>query len=199
MVTEQEQKNIIANNIISRRKDLKLTQAELAEKLNYSDKAISKWERAEAIPDVYILRQLAVLFDVTVDDMINPYAPKKTNAIKSRFLKKRVIIPLLSSVLAWVVAIIIYSLLVFLTAIPEYKTYLVFIYALPIMSIILLVFSIMWWKRFVQFSILTVLLWTVALSLFLTLNIAHRFLFFMIPIPIQVLFLLWYIMKIGKK
>ena len=47
-----------------------MTQAELAERLNYSDKAISKWERAESIPDIYILKRLADMFGVTVDWLI---------------------------------------------------------------------------------------------------------------------------------
>ena len=60
-------KSIIANNIIELRKSKKWTQIELAEKLNYSDKAISKWERAESLPDVTVLQQIAALFSVSVD------------------------------------------------------------------------------------------------------------------------------------
>ena len=60
-------REIIAENIVTLRKNAGLTQAELAERLNYSDKAISKWERAEAVPDVLVLAQLAELFGVTVD------------------------------------------------------------------------------------------------------------------------------------
>ena len=50
-------KNNIAVNIAECRKRLNLTQAQLAEKLNYSDKAVSKWERAEAVPDIYIFSE----------------------------------------------------------------------------------------------------------------------------------------------
>ena len=60
-------KRIIANNITELRRSVPLTQAELAEKLNYSDKAVSKWERGESIPDVIVLKQIADLFGVTVD------------------------------------------------------------------------------------------------------------------------------------
>ncbi len=50
-----------------------MTQAELGAHLNYSDKTISKWERAEAIPDSYVLKQLSVLFGVTVDDLLTAH------------------------------------------------------------------------------------------------------------------------------
>ena len=63
-------KQIIAKNIASLRTDSKLTQLELAEKLNYSDKAISKWERGESIPDVITLKAVADLFGVTVDYLL---------------------------------------------------------------------------------------------------------------------------------
>ena len=58
-------------NIASYRKHFGLTQAGLAEKLNYSDKAVSKWERGESMPDVQTLVQLAELFEVTVNDLLN--------------------------------------------------------------------------------------------------------------------------------
>ncbi len=57
----------IANNIIELRKKNHWTQAELAEKINYSDKAVSKWERAEAVPEIETLYSLANLFNVTID------------------------------------------------------------------------------------------------------------------------------------
>ena len=57
-------KENLANNIASHRKALKLTQAELAQKLNYSDKAVSKWERGEAVPDLVVLKQIADFFGI---------------------------------------------------------------------------------------------------------------------------------------
>jgi len=63
-------KPIIAKNIIDLRKSMNWTQAELAQKLNYSDKAISKWERAESIPDVIVLKEIADLFHVKVDYLL---------------------------------------------------------------------------------------------------------------------------------
>ena len=66
-------RGIIAENIAALRKSARLTQAELAERLNYSDKAISKWERGDSIPDVIVLSELASLFSVTVDYFLHEH------------------------------------------------------------------------------------------------------------------------------
>lgn len=68
-----ELKLISASNIIRLRTQAGLTQAELGEKLNYSDKTISKWERGEAIPDAYVLTQMAEIFNVTVDYLLTTH------------------------------------------------------------------------------------------------------------------------------
>ncbi len=65
-----ELKLVSASNIIKLRTGAGLTQAELGARLNYSDKTISKWERGEAIPDAYVLTQLAEMFGVTVDYLL---------------------------------------------------------------------------------------------------------------------------------
>lgn len=67
----QNLKPIIAKNISNLRQQNNLTQGDLADKLNYSDKAVSKWERAESIPDVAVLKKIADLFDVTLDYLVS--------------------------------------------------------------------------------------------------------------------------------
>ena len=77
-----ELKQIIADNITFYRKELKLTQAELAEKLSYSDKAVSKWERAESYPDIATLAELSKLFGVTVDQLISTRKKVKSPLVR---------------------------------------------------------------------------------------------------------------------
>ncbi|MEI3084791.1 MAG: helix-turn-helix transcriptional regulator [Oscillospiraceae bacterium] len=67
MIELTELKLVTASNIINQRTKAGMTQAELGAKLNYSDKSVSKWERGEAIPDAYVLSEMAELFGVTVD------------------------------------------------------------------------------------------------------------------------------------
>ena len=82
-------KSMLGKNIGAYRKQQGLTQAGLAEKLNYSDKAISKWERGESIPDVLTLMQLAELFGVTVDDLLQDpnRLPEQTGVVVGRMEK----------------------------------------------------------------------------------------------------------------
>ena len=58
--------NIIAENIAHRRKELGITQKELAEKLNVSDKTLSRWETGKQISDALTMLVLKALF-IAVD------------------------------------------------------------------------------------------------------------------------------------
>lgn len=64
--------DVLRNNLVSLRKKKGLTQKELADKLNYSDKVISKWERGESVPNIDALNQLATFFQCSIDDLISP-------------------------------------------------------------------------------------------------------------------------------
>ena len=107
-------KRIIANNITNLRKSKNLTQLEFAKELNYSDKAISKWERAESIPDVVVLKQIADFFGVTIDYLLNEHLENEKlivieNKIKSSSLNK-VSLSLLSACHIWMISTIVFSL-----------------------------------------------------------------------------------------
>ena len=69
----EEFKLIVASNLIRLRTNAGITQAELGEKISYSDKTVSKWERAESVPDTYALKQIADIFGVTVDFIITSH------------------------------------------------------------------------------------------------------------------------------
>ena len=83
----QDVKVIFAQNLISLRKQMKLTQIELAEKINYSDKAVSKWERGESIPDVTVLMTIASLFGVTLDFLVTEHAEPEIVAEQTSYAK----------------------------------------------------------------------------------------------------------------
>ena len=68
-----ELKLIFASNLIRLRTAAGMTQAELGEQLNYSDKSISKWERGEAIPDAAVLKRMSEIFGVTVDYLLDEH------------------------------------------------------------------------------------------------------------------------------
>ncbi len=201
-------KKQIGRNIVSYRKRCAMTQAQLAEKLNYSDKAVSKWERGESMPDVLTLVQLAEQFDVTVNDiLVDPDAlPEQTGPVVrvmgkavekklNRKADKRIILSL-SSLLVWFVALFLYVLLSILD-VP--KSWVAFFYAIPADAIVLLSLRSAWkdfrWNR----VLISAIMWGSLLSVFVTVLAfvdvvlwVKLWQIFLLGIPGQIAILLWF-------
>lgn len=200
-MTDEELKKEIGKSIAFYRQKSNMKQSDLAEKLNYSDKSISKWERGEGVPDILVLKKMGDLFGVTVNDFLyeNPknYTPERQ--------KKHIIIPLISMLLCWFVLSIIYILLQIITDyvhISFLVPWLIYVWAVPLSAIILLVFSKIWWTRLSNAILVSLLDWSLIAALHLTFTLAY-------PIPkisliyiaaafFQVIVILWFIMK-GKR
>ena len=60
------------------RKEKGMTQSELAEKMNVTDKAVSKWERNISCPDINSIPQLAQILDITIEELLNAQTKKVT-------------------------------------------------------------------------------------------------------------------------
>jgi transcriptional regulator with XRE-family HTH domain len=200
---EQEEllKKQIANNIAYYRKENGLTQMKLAEILNYSDKAVSKWERGESAPDIYTLTLLCNIFHCSIDDLI--YEKKKKK--KQVFFKNRLVISLLSIMLAWLVGVVLYTILVLIEKNVD-KTWdwlwILFIYPIPISFIIALVFGKIWGKRWMRFIFVTGIVWGVGLTIFchfLIGKIAYGWTIWLVCAVFQVIVILWYLLKRKKK
>lgn len=194
---EIEFKKIVANNISYYRKKMGLTQLQLAEKINYSDKAISKWERAESLPEVYVLNQLATFFGVTLNDFLTVgRKPREPLAVKTRIL-----ISILSAGIVWLVATIIFVLINLISSNIGYDTWLLFIYAIPLSSIVLLVFSLIWGNNRLSFAFVTSLSVGLTLSIYLSLFkiYPHIWYLFISLVPIEILAMFWFIFRKIRK
>lgn len=190
-------KSILAENLIKYRKAANLTQAELAEKINYSDKAVSKWERAAGMPDVDVLKQIADLFGVTVDDML-----KKTDApvkVKHKInLLTRTNVTICSVLLVWLVATAIFVFTKLIA--PEIESmWLAFVYAVPASCIVLLVFNCIWGKTYLSIIIITGLIFSLAASIFVTVPFKNSWLLFIFCIPLELLNIIYFSLKIKNK
>lgn len=198
----------LSKNISLLRRQKGMTQLELADKLSYSDKAISKWERGEAIPDVIVLIKISELFGVSLNDLVQKDLSEEINekeimkTSKKRSLLNKCLIALMSSGLVWLIAVIIFVIVEF--ALP-YKTpsYLTFIYAIPAFFIVLLVFSMIWRFHILNFIFVSALTWTLFTSVFLTMNIyldmSNLWLLFIIPAAFQVLVVFWFLRGRANK
>ena len=197
-------KKQIGANIASYRKRMRLTQAGLAEKLNYSDKAVSKWERGESAPDVQTLVQLAELYEVTVNDLlVDPNElPETAGAVEramgravEKTLKRKAdkrIILMLSSLLVWFVALLLF---VIVSSLNVPKTWLAFIYAIPVNAIVLLSLRSAWHDFRWNQGLISVIMWGGVLSLYVTLLVFAQlniWKLFLLGIPGQAAILLWF-------
>lgn len=193
----------VGQNITRLRKMANLTQLELAEKLNYSDKSVSKWEQGNGIPDVRILVQLADLFGVTVDDLVRDHSHEKEQVMpKNAKLRQRIITVLLSGGLCWLVAVVLFVLLGIFGSTLAYK-WLVFLYAVPATAIVVLVFSCIWHYKWARILSVSVLVWSALACLFFTFLAlplpdiikSNSWLLFLIGVPLQILALFFFVWR----
>ena len=174
----------VAKNIAQYRKAHHDTQLDLATKLNYSDKSVSKWERGESLPDVYILSQIAELYGVSVSALIGEIQPPRES--KPHY---HMFILLLSLALTMAVATLLFSM--FMICKVDYPAWMFFVYALPVCSIICIVFTSLWWGILWQGVSVSALIWTLGLSLYLSCELENVSLIFLVCAALQVLTLLW--------
>ncbi|MBQ7001035.1 MAG: helix-turn-helix domain-containing protein [Oscillospiraceae bacterium] len=196
----------IGANIAAHRKNAGLTQAGLAEKLNYSDKAVSKWERGESIPDVLTIMQLAELFGITVNDLLSdpnalPGNPgkleKAMTQVSEKALKRKAnknVILALSSTLVWFVALLAFVLLSSFDFLEKYSCLLFFV-AIPANAIVLLSLRSAWhdfrWNK----VLISIIVWGSLLSIYMTLLSVFQYNFwkiFLLGIPGQIAIFLWF-------
>ena len=105
----KEIETVLASNIIQLRRQAGMTQIDLAAKLNYSDKSVSKWERAESLPDIAVLKNMADIFGVTVDYLITAHDPnEKKSLITHMGLLPHAIITWISIIGIWILALLIF-------------------------------------------------------------------------------------------
>ena len=203
---DEKLKYQIGMNIAAYRKKAGLTQAGLAEKLNYSDKAVSKWERGESIPDVLTLMQLAEQFDITVQALLvdpnelpgNPGSLEKAmTQVSEKALKRKAnknVILGLSSTLVWFVALLIFVIFSSFDVLDPY-CWLVFFYAIPANAIVLLSLRSAWHDFRWNQGLITIITWGCVLSIYMTILVIFHYNFwkiFLLGIPGQIAIFLWF-------
>lgn len=187
----------IGKNIMRLRRMANMTQLELAEKINYSDKSVSKWEQGNGIPDVRILVQLAELFNVSVDDLVRD-APETAVMPKKTRLLRRIVTMILSVGLCWLVAVVCF-VFIGIGAPALSDKWLAFVYAVPVSAIVTLVFACVWHYRWTRIVSITVLIWTVLACIHLTalvcgvdMNAVPVVYVYLIGVPLQILAVIFF-------
>ena len=206
-MVDENVKYRIGANIAAYRKRDGLTQATLAEKLNYSDKAVSKWERGESVPDVLILMQLAELFGITVNDLVcdpnelpensDSRLEKAMTQVSEKALKRKAnknVIQALSSTLVWFIALFAFVILSSFDNLEPYSCLLFFV-AIPANAIVLLSLRSAWrdfrWNQ----MLISLIVWGSLLSIYMIILALYRYNFwklFLLGIPGQIAIFLWF-------
>lgn len=201
---DEKVKTRIGANIAYYRKKTGMTQAGLGERLNYSDKAVSKWERGDSIPDVLTLMQIASLFEVTVDALLGdvnalPENPGKLERAMTQVSEKALrrkanknIILGLSTTLVWFVALLVF---VILSTLDIAHSGLAFLYAVPANAIVLLSLRSAWrdfrWNK----ALISTIMWGSLVSIYASIFAFVDFnawKILLLGIPGQVAIFLWF-------
>ena len=190
-------KRIVAKNITALRTSMNLTQAQLGEKLNYSDKSVSKWERGDSVPDVFVLKRIADMSGVTVDWMLTDHGgepvvtPDREKA--HRYSRRFITLTVLAGILA--LAVLLFVILWMTGTVM----WLVFVYAVPISLITLLVLNSVWGSRGNNLYIISGIVWGVICSIYLSFLDQNWWQLFLIGIPAQIIILFAFSIKNKTK
>ena len=190
----EDLKNIVAKNILNLRINKKMTQLELGEVVSYSDKAISKWERGEAIPDAYVLKKLSDFFGVTIDYMLNEHDVTDLRRIKTHKYDRKVI-SLISFLGTWTISLIAFVVLWLFGKVE----WLIFAYALPISLIVMIVLTAIWGKAKTNIYFISLLVWSIIATVYLSLLQYNWWQLFLIGVPLQIIVFLVFRIPVKTK
>lgn len=187
-------KQIVAKNLIALRKKNNLTQNELAQKLNYSDNAVSRWEHGEVTPSIETLQQIANIYSVPLSSLIENNAQKVANSSSRRKTANELAILLISTSLIWLVTTIVF---VGVQLLFNKTLWQLFTWTLPIVSLVLLPFHHYWGGHIYKFIVLTVFVWTLLGAIFLQFYSLSSWMWmvFIIGVPIEVAISIWAFIK----
>lgn len=185
-------KTIVANNLIALRKSRKMTQADVAEKLNYSDKSVSKWEHADSLPDISILYALADMYGVTLDYLTSDNAEEQANMMKTpekSLENDRIIIASLTVTSVFLIAALVF-VYIYLNA-KISSGWIAFVWALPVSFAALAYYNRIWSKnKIYAITLKSLLLWTLLAAICLQFMSYRLWLIFVLGVPLQLIILL---------
>ncbi|MBQ3253261.1 MAG: helix-turn-helix transcriptional regulator [Acholeplasmatales bacterium] len=185
-------KQTIGKNLTELRKRKKYTQQDLGNVLQYSDKAISKWEKGDSLPDIETLYQICNLYGVTLDYLTHEgaYEDKKEFLIPQYEMRNKIIITALFGSLSWFIAILIY---VYMIIYKNQNVWPIIIWGIPVSCVVAWYFNLKWGRRIWNLPVLTIFVWTFIAAIYLhMLYFGNNFWpLFLLGIPLQIALILW--------
>lgn len=194
-------KVVVAKNLTSLRKANGLTQVELAEKLNYSDKAVSRWEHGETMPDINVLYELCEFYGITMNDLVDEEykADEHAKGQERNANAYRIWLGIISASAVWLFFTVsfVYSRMMLDTA-----YWLSFVWAVPVSTVLLLYICKRVFGWIVRFILSSVVVWTAIAAAYLHMLVsfgANLWMIFLVGVPLQAMFFIWQKMKSYKQ
>lgn len=179
---------IIGKNLSALRKKNKLTQLELAQMLNYSDKAISKWENGESLPGIDVLYRISKIYNVSLDYIVGEFPQPVPTIETTKIKRRRFIITMLSVLAVWLVVVIFSTTFDIFSKI---SLWILYCWAIPASLIISIVFDSVWNRHRLLFWLVSALIWTVLICLSLQFFNYNIWQILFVGIPLQIGVVLW--------
>lgn len=201
---------VIAKNICELRTSSGMTQLELAERLHYSDKAVSKWERGESVPEISTLFAISELFGVTLDYLVHGEHKAAEPIDESEYrdepappVKKPVnhaMITGMSILLVWFIAALVFVMIDMISS-TAHAHWLSFAYAVPVSMIVWLVLNSIWSNQRRNYLIISLLVWSFLAAIQLTFFASgiNVFQLYILGIPAQLVIVMWSRVRYKRK
>lgn len=196
-------KDIFAKNLSELRQASGMTQLELGERLNYSDKTVSKWERGESIPDAGILKQIADVFGVTVDYLLDPEhgvdaAPAAVLEENDTVYRRHMTIRRIVQAGVWLLSVVI---IVLCWIVTRKFFWLILIWTLPVSFLLSIIFTSLWSRNKGRdnYIFISLFIFSILLAIYLSALKANLWMLFLIMIPVEVLMYFCFKLYFDKK
>ena len=188
-------KEIIAANLASLRKSKRWTQQELAEKIAYSDKAVSRWEHAETLPDIETLCKLCELYGVKFEYLLQKEQPKNNNPyLEKNSLLPKMLIMFIAICSVWIGAFFIHMSIN--TALGK-NPWQLFVWAIPISALVCQLYNALYFgNRILTCVMLSLFNWMALLAFYLQFLSLNLWMLFILGVPIQAVIVLMTLLKI---
>ncbi len=188
-------REIVCSNLVKIRKQHNLTQVELSNKINYSDNAISRWEKGDVLPNLEILQTLATFYGVELSYFIEEHTDEQAKILNSR---KRVLYWGIIS--CAVLAIWTICALVFLLLYNNNSTYyyMAFVWGVPASAFVIRSIVKYYFKNKLSLLTNSICVWTTLATIYFQWLELNLWQVFLIGLPIQFMFILITVSKSLK-
>lgn len=177
-----ELKEVIAKNLIFLRKKHNLTQLELAEKINYSDKAISRWERGEVTPSIETFKLLGNFYNLNLETLLDPDLPKYNKKERISLNTTKALTLLFSISIVWCILVIVF---IYLKMFMQINAWILFVAGVPTSCLVSLLFNKEWGTPLSQIILSSIISWSTLACVYLFFLDLNLWLIFLLGVPIQ--------------